>query len=139
MQVLVLNLSGRFRIGAICDAAGEAQVVNALAPGGDEDQYAGAKRQMWAHLGHVAQLPYPPRNTTTAHQVDEHSKIYEFIKTDLRVMFFYDEQSTILLTHAFIKDGRKTPPAQIARARRAVTAYFEAKRKGTLRFVKEAD
>lgn len=137
MLLLVLDLPGRWRICAICDADGEAQALTMLTPGGPEDQHAGSKRQMLAHLGHVAQLQYPARNTTVSHQLDEEFQIYEFIKGDLRVAYFYDEGMTIVLSHGFIKEGKKTKPSEIVRARKAVTAYFEAKKKGYLRLVRE--
>jgi hypothetical protein len=90
---------------------------------------------MLAHLGHVAQLQYPPRNTTTSHQVDDQYGIWEFIKRPLRLLFFYDEGKTIVLSHGFMKDTRKTPSGEVERARRAVDAYNRAKADKTLRYV----
>lgn len=137
MFLRVLPIPGRWRIYAICDGRGEAQAVSLLTPGGPGDQHASSKRQLWAYLEHVAQLQYPPRNTTVSHQVDEEHGIYEFVKGDVRLMYFYDEDATIILSHGFIKKEQKTPKAQIERAREAVTAYFQAKNMSDLHFIME--
>lgn len=92
-----------------------------------------------AYLGHFAQLQYPPRNTAVMHQIDEEYQIYEIIKGDLRLACFYDEGATVILSHGFAKEGRKTPKAEIARARKAAMTYFEAKKKGSLRLVTEGE
>lgn len=94
---------------------------------------------MLGYLEHVAQLQHPPRNTTVSHQVDEEFKIYEFIKGDLRLVFFYDENATVILSHGFIKDRQGFPKAERNRARKAVTAYFEAKRQKNLQLVVEEE
>src|SRR5262249_38072482 len=108
-----------------------------LAPRGPGDVHASSRRQMLAYLEYVAQLPHPPRNTTVSHHVDEEFKIYEYIKGDLRLVFFYDEGATSILSHGFIKAGQKLPRAERERARKAVTAYFDAKGRDDLTFVEE--
>ena len=125
---------GRWRIYAICNARREAQAVEFLVPGGPEDRHAGSKRQMWAYLEHVAQLPNPPRNTAVSHYIDEENRILEFIKGDIRLVYFFDEDTTIILSHCFLKDGQKTPKAQLVRARSNQVAYFQAKEKRDLRY-----
>lgn len=92
---------------------------------------------MWAYLEHVAQSQYPPRNTTVSHQLDEKYDLWEFIKGDVRVVFFYDEGKTIVLTHGFLKGGQDTPQGEILRGRRSVIAYRRAKREQNLHFVEE--
>lgn len=52
-------------------------------------------------------------------------------------MYFYDEGATIILSHGFIKEEQKTPRSQIERARNSVTAYFQAKGRGDLQFIRE--
>lgn len=139
MLLRVLDLPGRWRICAICDADGEAPAIAMLVHLGPGDPHASSRRQLLAYLGHFAQLSHPPRNTTVMKQIDEEHQIYEIVKGDLRLACFYDEGATVILSHGFIKGGRKTRPAEIARARKAATMYFEAKRKGSLRFVREED
>ena len=92
---------------------------------------------MWAYLEHIAQLQHPPRNTTVSHQLDESCRIYEFVKGDIRLAYFYDEETTIILSHGFIKRGQKTPKSEIARARKAATAYLRDKAARDLYFVME--
>jgi phage-related protein len=130
-----LLLPGGWSIYAICDKAGDAPALNILKVGGPGDANASCKRQMLAHLGHVAQLQHPPRNTTTSHLLDEEYGIWQFIKRPLRLIFFYDAGRTIILSHGFMKDTRKTPPGEIGRARNAVDAYFRAKTEKNLHYV----
>jgi phage-related protein len=106
-----------------------------LTPGGPGDTHASSRRKVWAYLEHVAQLQHPPRNTTVSHQIDEEYGIYEFIKGDLRVFYFYDEEATIVLSHGFIKSGQRTPRAEIKRARRSAAAYLDAKKQHALRYI----
>lgn len=139
MLVQALGLPGRWRVGAICDERAEAQALNFLVSGGTGDQHASSKRQILAYLEHMAQLQHPPRNTTVTHQIDEEYAIFEIIKGDLRVAYFYDEGATIILSHGFVKTGQRTKRAEIQRARKAAAAYFDAKMKGDLRWLTEEE
>lgn len=51
--------------------------------------------------------------------------IYEIRCKDWRVLFFYDRNdgSTVLISHAFVKDQNDTPPGEIARAAELCAAY----------------
>jgi phage-related protein len=60
----------------------------------------------------------------------------------LRVLWFYDagvppSRRQIICTHSFLKDTRKTPPQQKARAVRMRRQYLEAKRTRTLPQIEE--
>jgi len=133
MFLKLLPILGKWRICAICDSSGAAEAIEMITPGGSEDQNASSKRQMWAYLEHVAQLQYPPRNSAVSHHLDD--GIWEFIKGDLRVLFFYDEGTRIVLTHGFIKHSQRTPPRQIVRAKKAMMAFLRAKKEDNLQFV----
>jgi len=135
MLLRVLRIPGSWRILAICDRHGRADALDILTAGGPDDANASSKRKMLAYLEHVVQLPHSPRNTTVSHQVDEEFQIYEYIKGDLRLVYFYDKGRTIILSHGFIKGGQDFPPAERDRARKAKTAYFDAKHRGDLDFV----
>jgi len=137
VYLLVLRIVGQWRILAICDRNGKADAVDFLRSPGPNDPYASSRRLMLVQLETVAQLPHPPRNTAVSHQVDEEFQIYEFIKGDLRLVYFYDEGRTIILSHGFLKGGRKFPPAERTRARKTKTAYFEAKARHDLHFIEE--
>jgi phage-related protein len=50
----------------------------------------------------------------------------------LRVLWFYDEGRLVVCTHSFMKDRRKTPPDEKARAILMRRTYFDAKRRKTL-------
>jgi len=69
------------------------------------------------------------------HVVDENEKIYEFIKGDLRILFFTDSDKVVICSHGFIKQRQKTPPTQVARATRSKDAYFQAKSQKNLKAI----
>ena len=47
---------------------------------------------------------------------------------DYRVFYFFFERNTIVMTHAFLKKDRKTPPREIARAQEYRRLYKESKK-----------
>ena len=110
MLLRVLDLPGRWRIWAICDADGDAPALAILETTGPGDPHEVSRRQMLAYLGHFAQLSSPPRNTTVMHQIDDEYQIYEIIKGDLRLACFYDEGATVILSHGFIKERPEDAP-----------------------------
>ena len=49
-------------------------------------------------------------------------------KAGPRVIFFYDRNQIVICSHAFDKQGQKTPPREIAKADVRMGKYFEHKR-----------
>jgi phage-related protein len=126
---LVDVVNGLFRIVAICDDQGlcplEAFLGSFVQP---EDAEA---RKMMALLRWSAREG-PPRNREKSSPLGD--EIYEFKTTDLRVLYFYDENRLIVCSHGFQKKSRKCPPGERRAAISSREAYFEAKRKGKLQF-----
>jgi len=50
----------------------------------------------------------------------------------MRVTYFRDDGNLLICTHAFMKDQRRTPPGEIARALSIHDEYFRAKRAGQI-------
>lgn len=58
-------------------------------------------------------------------------EIFEFIRGDLRVAWFYGKGGKIVVcSHGFVKKGRKTPRSEIETAQRAKESYMAAHRRG---------
>lgn len=72
----------------------------------------------------------PPRKTTISHQIS--GPIWEFIRGRIRLLWFYDEGKTIILSQAFVKKSQKTPRSEIDRALAAYGRYQKAKARGDL-------
>ena len=66
-------------------------------------------------------------NDDLCHYVDKDEKIWEFIKGDIRVLWFYGQGNRIIIcSHGFIKNSRKTPKKEINHAITAKHAYEKA-------------
>lgn len=58
--------------------------------------------------------------------------IWQITSDRYRILWFYDEGRVIICTHFFVKKTQKTPPGEIARAKRIRDAYFKDKADGDL-------
>lgn len=85
---------------------------------------------MIALMDHVAQDVRGPRGlgTDLAHQIS--GEIYEFIKGDVRVFWFYDKGNVVICSHGIVKKGQKTPKKDIEAAERVFREYFSEKKAG---------
>jgi hypothetical protein len=117
---------GQWRLDAVCTTRGECDLLEFLqAPPGDA--LAGDKARMLRLFEWVSSAG-PPRNDEISHIIDRPDGIWEFIKGRVRVAWFYDEGRMVILSHGFIKATKKTPPAEIERARRARNEYLRDKK-----------
>lgn len=65
------------------------------------------------------------------HEIDENDKLFEFIKGDLRLIWFYgDGNKIIVCSHCFIKKGQKTSKTDKADAKRIKHQYEALRAKG---------
>jgi len=70
----------------------------------------------------------PPRNLEKFRKLE--NDIWEFKSFRVRLLCFFDKKQLIILTHGFMKKSRKTPPAEIDKAKRLKKEYFlERKRR----------
>lgn len=132
MRVLQLPSTGLYRVLAVCDERGNCLLQEFL-----ESLGANLRRNgdaMLELLERVA-ISGPPRNTEVSHQVHEH--IWEFIKRDLRVFYFYDQNKVVVCTHGIIKKRQKTPKTDIEFALKTRERYFVAKAANKLMVVIE--
>lgn len=136
-MVLCVIRCGRWHLYAICNARGDCELLEFLTPGSSGDKLAGDKRRMLAFLDRVAHSPERPRNVEVSHLVDRESGIWQFTKGRVRVLWFYDEGMRMVFSHGFHKETQKTPRGELEKARRAVAAYFRAKKAGTFHFLED--
>jgi hypothetical protein len=68
----------------------------------------------------------------TRHHLDQNNQLFELIKKRHRIAWFYDEGKMVVCTHAFFKRTQKTPKEEQQKAAKMKTAYFTAKKDGTL-------
>jgi hypothetical protein len=74
----------------------------------------------------------PPRDEEKSKLLRE--GIFEFrTKGGLRLLWFYDEGNVVICVNGYIKQGQKTPNAEINAAIQWKNSYFTAKKTGTLR------
>lgn len=74
-------------------------------------------------------------NDDLCHYVDKEEKIFQFVKGDLRILWFYaDVRKVIICTHGFVKDSNKTPKSETRRAIAEKDRYLRASRAGTIEF-----
>lgn len=54
--------------------------------------------------------------------------LFELKPTDqVRLPYFFDKDWSLIITHGFIKQGNKTPPAEIKKAKKIRDEYFQKK------------
>lgn len=134
MRLLRIPVSGQFQVLSICDARGKSYLIDFIdCLGANLERDAD---RMLALLERVASAG-PPRNTDISHQIDR--DIYEFIQGRLRVLWFYDAGRVVVCCQGFVKKSRKTPTAEIERARRFRSDYQTAKDSGQLKIEEEDD
>jgi hypothetical protein len=112
---------------AVCDDRGECDLFGFLSfPGA----YAGGREEnMLALLNRAAEQGAPKNRELCAPLGD---KIFEFRKSGLRVLFFYDEGRMIICSHGYRKRTQKVGRGEKERAVAAKDEYFKAKSEGRL-------
>ena len=90
-------------------------------------------------LEYVAGSPSGPRELpdTLSHYIDQDERIWEFIKGQLRVAWFYDEGQIIICTHCFVKASQKTPAADKRTAIEAKQNYLKAKKSKAITIIED--
>lgn len=77
----------------------------------------------------------PPKDEEKSKPLRE--GIFEFrTKGGLRLLWFYDEGRVVICVNGYIKQGQKTPNAEIDAAIQWKNKYFAAKGSGTLKEIK---
>lgn len=68
---------------------------------------------------------------STNHAKHIEGKLYELRPGDNRILYFYYDQGTYVLLHAFMKKTNKTPSHEIEKAKREIKEYERMKKHGT--------
>jgi hypothetical protein len=103
----------------------------------DELKRVGSNRQsdikgIVALIVQIADDPLGPTQLPAeqSHFADKGEKIYQLVKGDLRVFYFYDSNGIIICTNAVLKQSQQVDPKKIDKAIQAKHDYFDAKSKG---------
>lgn len=78
-------------------------------------------------------------NDDLCHYVDKDEKIWEFVKGDIRVLWFYGDSRLIICTHAFLKKGQKVPKKEVKRAIVMKADYEKAAKNGQIEIIEDSD
>lgn len=94
---------------------------------GLESKYKGSASGMFDLFERFSQSGRDTFNDDLCHYVDKNEKIWEFIKGDIRVLWFYGQGSRIIVcSHGFLKNSRKTPKNEVNQAIAAKKEYEDA-------------
>ncbi len=74
----------------------------------------------------------PKANT---HEMEDGNSMYEFIKGNFRIAYFYDANKVVICSHLFRKSTRKTPTAEQEIANRMRANYNRDKLDSNLHFI----
>lgn len=137
MDVVMLT-EGKFSVTAYAEHSGDEWVVPLVEflSGLEEKQYGGMVDGIFALFAHFSEVG-THIGKDLCHLVDQGQGIYEFIKGDLRVLWFYakGQKGIVVCSHGFVKKGQKTPNKEKKKAIRLKQAYEDGKRK--LNIIKE--
>lgn len=92
-------------------------------------QYHASRDGIFALIEHVSNSAESPDRLgdKLCHEVDKNEKIFEFIKGDLRLLWFYAGVGKIIICHCgLIKKTRKTPKQNVKNAIRAKYDFIHA-------------
>lgn len=111
---------GRWTLYAVCTDRGNCPLLEFLAGDDPSSHLAKTKRQMLRRLEAIAERGIL-QTTEISHQIS--GGLWQIEKGDLRVLYFYDRDRVIILSHGFVKRTRTTPESEIERAREALRRY----------------
>lgn len=99
----------------------------------EDKQYGASRKGLLVLLERAAQeglSVFPPQ---LLHQADSQNGIYEFIKGDLRLLFFKGFAGELVVcTDGYVKKDQKADAQEVAKAVRLKREYDAAKRAGTI-------
>ena len=111
---------GLWTLYAVCTDRGDCPLLEFLTQDDPSSHVARTKRQMLRRLEAVAQKGIL-QTTEISHQISE--GIWQIEKGDLRILYFYDRDRVIVLSHGFVKKTRTTPESEVERAREIFRRY----------------
>lgn len=116
------------KVYAECDKHGNSELAEQL-----DSLRPGEKAGFLALLKLVA--IHGPKHVpaATRHEIDKKAKIYEFIKGNHRIPWFFDGGNVVICSHVFRKKRQKTPSQDVEQTKRLRERYLEAKESGQLK------
>ena len=139
MKILSIQ-KAKFQVGAVIQTKGDGSLACSLLDDFNnlEAIHAAARNRFLAYFGQVANNGPRALNPAQFHQVDATHKIYEFIASNLRVLYFQGESGQVVIcTHMFVKKSQKTPAQELARAVRVKKEYELAVKAGLVEWREE--
>ena len=102
----------------------------------EDKQYGGMVDGLFALFEHFSEVGVHI-GKDLCHFVDQGENIYEFIKGDLRVLWFYakGQRGIVVCSHGFVKKGQKCPAKEKNKAIRLKREFEDGGR--LLNFIKE--
>lgn len=110
----------RWILYAVCTDRGDCPLLEFLSGGDPSGHLAKTKRQMLRRLEAISRTGMT-QVTDISHQIS--GDIWQIEKGDIRILYFYDRERVIVLSHGFVKQSRKTRQGEIQRAQEALQRY----------------
>jgi phage-related protein len=110
----------RWTLYAVCTDRGDCPLLEFLSGAQDSSHLAKTKRQMLRRLEAIARAGMT-QVTDISHQIS--GDLWQLEKGDIRILYFYDREKVIVLSHGFVKQSRKTRRSEIQRAEGALQRY----------------
>lgn len=105
-------------------------------------KYSASAKGLLAMLEKTSTSENGPRifNDDQCHEVDKSESIFEFIKGDLRLLWFYGkDRKVVVCSHGFLKKSQKTPDAERQRAIALKKQYMKAHKKQEIEVIQDDD
>ncbi|MBK9447556.1 MAG: type II toxin-antitoxin system RelE/ParE family toxin [Betaproteobacteria bacterium] len=100
--------------------------------------YAGSINGMLDLFVRFSQSGPETFNDALCHYVDQNERIWEFVKGNIRVLWFYGTGSRIIVcSHGFIKKTAKVPPKEVKRAIAAKRRYETATNSNQIEIIED--
>jgi phage-related protein len=117
---LRLVYQDRWVLYAVCTDRGDCPLLKFLSDTDPSSHLAKTKRQMLRRLEAISRTGMT-QVTDISHQIS--GEIWQLEKGDIRLLYFYDREKVIVLSHGFVKRSRKTRQSEIQRAQEALHRY----------------
>lgn len=103
----------------------------------DSKQYRGSAVGLYKLIEMFSMSGHDALTTDQSHFVDQDNKIYQLKKGDLRVLYFYaNDKSIVICSHGFLKTTQRADKKEVKKAIRLRDEYMSS---GELEFVELED
>ncbi|MGK9450763.1 hypothetical protein ACSSZE_05765 [Acidithiobacillus caldus] len=98
-----------------------------------DKQYGASRKGLFEMLRRAAIEGLEGFSTSMCHEADKGERIFQFVKGDLRLLFFKGKDGELIVcVGGHIKKGQKASQLEVARAARLRKQYLEAKKTGAV-------